>query len=57
MAGKRSRAPNRAKKTPGGRGEDEEAHEGLGGEGRAPVEEIEAALRRAGSAPAKALLR
>jgi hypothetical protein len=46
MARSAIRAPNRAEITPGGRGEDEEAHQGLGGEGRAPVEEIERRLRR-----------
>jgi hypothetical protein len=38
MARSAIRAPNRAEITPGGRGEDEEAHQGFGGEGRAPSE-------------------
>jgi hypothetical protein len=59
MARSAIRAPNRAEITPGGRGEDEEAHQGLGGEGRALVEEIERRLqrRRSGSGRDRAAVR
>jgi hypothetical protein len=43
-----SRPPNSTGRTPGGRGEDGEAHQGLGGEGRAPGEEIDAGRRSSG---------
>jgi hypothetical protein len=46
MARSAIRAPNRAEITPGGRGEDEEAHQGLGGEGITAEEEIGQRLRR-----------
>jgi hypothetical protein len=56
MAGKRSRASNRKKKTPGGRGEDVEAHQGLEGEGNTAEEEIGAARRSSGGSSGVAAL-
>jgi hypothetical protein len=46
MARSAIRAPNRAEICPGGRGEDKEAHQGLGGEGITAEEEIGRWLRR-----------
>jgi hypothetical protein len=57
MAGKRSRASNRKKRTPGGRGEDVEAHLGLEGEGNTAEEEIRAARRSSGGSSGVAALR
>jgi hypothetical protein len=57
MAGKRSRASNHKKKTPGGRGEDVEAHQGLEGEGNTAEEEIGAARRSFGGSSGVAALR
>jgi hypothetical protein len=57
MAGKRSRASNCKKNTPGGRGEDVEAHQGLEGEGNTTEEEIGAARRSSGGSSGVAALR
>jgi hypothetical protein len=56
MAGKRSRASNRKEKTPGGRGEDVEAHQGLEGERNTAEEEIRAARRSSGGSSGVAAL-
>jgi hypothetical protein len=57
MAGKRSRASNRKKKTPGGGEEDVEAHQGLEGEGNTAEEEIGAVRRSSGGSSGVAALR
>jgi hypothetical protein len=56
MARSAIRAPNRAEISPGGRGEDKEAHQGLGGEGIRAEEEIGAARRSSGGSSGAAAL-